>query len=115
MTEYAGTDNLEVMADAVKYNAYLLDLIRTQVRPGMRVLDIGAGIGTFARALRDEGYEVTCFEPDRNQAAHIRSLGIPVEASLRDLDGVGFDFIYSLNVLEHIQETRQRSESGVSY
>lgn len=104
MTDYTGTDNLEVMAAAVEYNRYLLDLIRAEIRPGMRVLDLGAGIGTFAHSLRQEGVDITCFEPDKDQAAHIQSLGIPVEKELRQIQNGRFDLIYSLNVLEHIRD-----------
>lgn len=104
MSEYTGTDNLEVMAEAVNYNRYLLSLIRGEMRQGLRVLDIGAGIGTFAKALRDVGHNVLCFEPDPRQADHLRSSGLPVVKGLEELQPSTFDFIYSLNVLEHIED-----------
>lgn len=104
MSEYTGTDNLEVMAEAVNYNRFLLSLICGQLRQGLRVLDIGAGIGTFAKALHDEGHDVLCFEPDARQADHLRSLGLPVIKALEDLQPASLDFIYSLNVLEHIED-----------
>jgi hypothetical protein len=41
--------NLEVMAQAERYNGFLLGLVLPHAR-GRRVLDFGAGSGTFARA-----------------------------------------------------------------
>jgi 2-polyprenyl-3-methyl-5-hydroxy-6-metoxy-1,4-benzoquinol methylase len=107
VSSYSGTDNLEVMAEAINYNDFLLNLIKHQVNPGKRVLDIGAGIGTFAQALVREAYDVTCFEPDEQQAAGIRRNGIEVTESLHSLKDRSFDFIYSLNVLEHIEDDHQ--------
>jgi SAM-dependent methyltransferase len=104
MTEYAGTDNLEVMAEAVNYNRYLLDLIRGQARHGDTILDVGAGIGTFARALAAEGYAVRCVEPDARQAAMIAAHGLPVATALDEVADGSIDYLYSLNVLEHIAD-----------
>ena len=104
MNDYTGTENLEVMAEAVNYNRFLLSLIRAQARPGDRIADIGAGIGTFARALASEGHDITCVEPDPGQSRVIVDAGLPVVADAAALTDEGFDFIYSLNVLEHIDD-----------
>ena len=109
MNGYTGIDNLEIMAEAVNYNRFLSMLIRKQITPGMRVLDIGAGIGTFAKMLHEEGYKVTCFEPDAKQAEHIRSIGLDSVQALETLAPASFDFIYSLNVLEHIEDDKVAS------
>ena len=104
MSEYGGTDNLEVMAEAVNYNRFLLDMVRSQLSSGDRALDIGAGIGTFAQALSEDGRDVTCFEPDASQRAHIESLGLPAIHNLDDVESSSFDLAYSINVLEHIDD-----------
>lgn len=106
MSEYSGTDNLELMAEAVTYNRFLLSLIGQQATAGMRILDIGAGIGTFARALFEAGLDVCCFEPDGRQAEGIRRQGVTVVESLDELEDASFDFIYAFNVLEHIEDDR---------
>lgn len=104
MSSYSGTDNLDVMTEAVNYNAFLLSLIRIRLRPGQKVLDIGAGIGTFAKALHAEGYDVLCFEPDPLQAERLVAEGLPTVTDMADLPMSAFDVAYSMNVLEHIAD-----------
>ena len=52
-SHYTGTDNLEAMKEAVNYNRFLAALVAGEARPGERLLDFGAGVGTFAHALAD--------------------------------------------------------------
>jgi SAM-dependent methyltransferase len=113
MSKYTGTENLEIMAEAVNYNRYLLSLIRANARPGDRIADIGAGIGTFARALAADGLDVTCVEPDPRQSRVIADAGLPVVAAVDAFADASFDFIYSLNVLEHIDDDRAAAATWV--
>ena len=64
---YSGTDNLEVMAEAENYNAYLAQLVKKQIAGAMRVVDFGAGIGTFAQPLSAAGLDIMGVEPDSGQ------------------------------------------------
>jgi SAM-dependent methyltransferase len=103
--EYTGTDNLEIMQKAVNYNAFLVSLIvRQGLSPSDKILDIGAGIGSFAGALREKGFDVHCLEPDMKQAGLLRSKGFAVSVTWDEIAGRSFDFIYALNVLEHIEK-----------
>ena len=53
---YTGRDNLEVMTDAVNYNNFLMDVVLAQVGGvTCRVLDFGAGSGTYADMLLRRG------------------------------------------------------------
>ena len=104
---YSGTDNLEIMAEAVNYNRFLVSLVLATAVPGDRILDIGAGIGTFAKIVAASGFSVCCMEPDAAQAATIKESGLQVETSVDRFDDGSFDYIYSLNVLEHIEDDRQ--------
>jgi SAM-dependent methyltransferase len=113
MSEYTGTRNLEIMTEAVNYNRYLLSLIRAHARPGDRIADIGAGIGTFASALAAEGFDITCVEPDPGQARTIAAKGVPVVAAAEDFADASFDYIYSLNVLEHLDDDRAAATTWV--
>ncbi|WP_163559143.1 cyclopropane fatty acyl phospholipid synthase [Halomonas sp. NO4] len=80
---------------------------KLELAPGMRVLDIGCGWGSFAEhAARHHGVEVTGITISREQArlARERCAGLPVEILLqdyRDLDG-HFDRIVSIGMFEHV-------------
>jgi SAM-dependent methyltransferase len=100
---YTGTDNLEVMTEAVNYNRFLVDLVVASARPGDRIVDMGAGIGTFATEVAARGYSVLCMEPDPGQAATIANGGLAVVTSVDAIEDGSVDYVYSLNVLEHIE------------
>lgn len=101
---YTGIDNLEVMREARNYNGYLLGLLRTHAAPGGKTLDFGAGAGTFALPLHAEGMLVTGLEPDPQLSGMLIAGGVPAVTRLSDLTDASFDFVYSLNVLEHIDD-----------
>jgi predicted RNA methylase len=101
---YTGTDNLEVMREAVNYNRALLDLVKAHVRASDRLLDFGAGTGTFAIALAAEGHDVECVEPDPAQRAMIEAAGLRAHGDLAAIPAASVDCVYTLNVLEHIED-----------
>jgi SAM-dependent methyltransferase len=101
---YTGTDNLEAMREAVNYNRALLDLVKAHVRKSDRLLDFGAGTGTFATALAAEGYAVECVEPDPAQRAALAGAGLRVHEDLAAIPARSIDCVYTLNVLEHIED-----------
>ena len=103
MSDYSGTENLEVMADAVKYNKLLVSLIQREVKPGALVVDFGAGIGTFAQKVAMAGNQVHCIEPDQRQLERIVALGLPASRNIIDFENGSIDLLYTLNVLEHIE------------
>lgn len=97
------------MEAAVRYRAYLSGLFEWAVGPprvNLRVLDFGAGMGTYALGARERGYQVECVELDAGLREHLARLGLPGVPSLDDLDGSGYDLVYSFNVLEHIEDDR---------
>lgn len=101
---YTGTANLEVMKEAVNYNDALLELVRKRARTSDRMLDFGAGVGTFAVPLAAEGYTVECVEPDEGQRAIIAASDLHAHADLGSIPDAGIDFAYTFNVLEHIDD-----------
>ena len=104
-------ETLRRMEEAENYNAWLLE--RSAPYLGRRVLDVGAGIGTFTEALAP-GREVTALEPDPAfvAALHSRFAGTPnvrvVAGDVQALDSASlparFDSIVCFNVLEHIAD-----------
>lgn len=101
---YAGVENLEVLREARRYNAFLVrEVLAAAGGPGPMV-DFGAGTGTFAAALAERGAEVLCVEPDEALRARLGEQGLVAEASLQALAPGSLPFVYSLNVLEHIED-----------
>jgi SAM-dependent methyltransferase len=83
---------------------------------GARVLEVGAGIGTFSERLLAAGaQELLLIEPEKacvselearfgaDPRVTVRAELLPDAPSLRDRDG-HFDFALSQNVLEHIED-----------
>ncbi len=102
---YTGVDNLEVMQEAVNYNNYLLNTVRKFVPAGGgRVLDFGAGGGQFAAPLSAQGWDVTALEPDDALRNRLSSKGLKTAASTQQFPDGSIVYIYTLNVLEHIDD-----------
>lgn len=103
--EYSGRDNLDVMAEARNYNRYLVNLILGCFEHRQQPLvDFGAGGGTFAVQMVQEGFHVTCIETDPVLTDMLRSKGLQVSGSLDATADGSLAGIYSLNVLEHIAD-----------
>src|SRR4051812_24301320 len=103
-TPYTGTDNLEAMQEAVNYNRYLLDLITRHAGDARRVIDFGAGCGTFAAPTAEAGFEVTAVELDTQLRQQLADRGLRAVSSTAELADGSFPYAYTLNVLEHITD-----------
>jgi SAM-dependent methyltransferase len=99
-----GTENLEAMESAQKYQRFLVDTVRREADSERPVLDFGAGTGLHARALRADGLDVTCVEPHPALRGQLNLDGITAVASLEQCGTERFGTVYSLNVLEHIED-----------
>ena len=100
---------LEVTAAACNYNAWLFHRARPYL--GRRVLDAGAGIGTFTELLAASGRDVVALEPDREFAERLRErfAGRPnvkvVDGELEAAAVEGdVDSVLCFNVLEHVAQ-----------
>jgi SAM-dependent methyltransferase len=110
-------ETLERMAEAPNYNAWLLE--RSEPYLGRRVLDVGAGTGTFTEALARE-HDVVALEPDPALFEILRRrLALSPNVNVSSLDaaslassnvGEPFDSIVCFNVLEHIAADREALE-----
>lgn len=89
--------NLSSMNCAVVYNRAIAEMIHDRTA-GLSVLDFGAGRGTFANTFC---YPITCIEPEASLSENIFQHH-QVHKSLADVTD-RYDFIYSINVLEHIE------------
>lgn len=68
----------------------------------VEIVDLGAGRGTFAEMLRARGLKVRCVEPDPENHVLLRELGFHVFSSMEECESESLDYVYTLNVLEHV-------------
>ncbi len=99
---YEGTEVLENLTEAVNYNTAIKNLVIKEAKSG-RTLDFGAGIGTFSDLLKEE-LNPQCLEIDQAQATLLKQKGFEV---IQELQNDSWNYIYSLNVLEHIEEDQR--------
>lgn len=79
-----------------------------------RTLDFGAGYGTLARVwLELTGQRVECLEIDTDQRKEIEARGFICWNSIAAIKGE-FKFIYTSNVLEHIENDQECLKGLVS-
>ena len=107
---WRNADNLD---DAQRHK---LELVcrKLNLQPGMRVLDIGCGWGSFAKyAVENFGVEVVGVTVSKQQVEQGGELcrGLPVELRLQDYRDVDeqFDAIVSLGMFEHVGHKNYRA------
>lgn len=105
---YRGKKLLQTMKKAKNYNNFVVSLIlKSMGRKDLKTLDFGAGYGYFAELLRKKGVcNINCVEIDEELGEHCKSLDFVVFDDLKKIDDDSFDFIYTLNVLEHIEDDK---------
>jgi cyclopropane-fatty-acyl-phospholipid synthase len=93
-----------------------LDLICRKVglEPGMKVLELGCGWGTFAKfAAENYGVEVTGYTVSKEQVALGRELckGLPVDLRLEDYRNArgAYDRVISIGMMEHVGYKNHRA------
>jgi len=83
-----------------------LKAVTRHLLPPARVLEVGCGLGTLVRWMRDLGYDMSALELSAEWVAYLQGkLGIPVEA--HELtpcasDASKLDSIIMMDVLEHV-------------
>jgi SAM-dependent methyltransferase len=106
--QYRGHDILDLLKEARNYNRWLTDQVIAAKPPGAaKITDLGAGRGTFAEMLRARGLEIDCVEPDPENQASLRARGFSVHATMDDEKAETIDYVYTLNVLEHVPQDEE--------
>jgi trans-aconitate methyltransferase len=105
--EYTGVENLEVMKDAKNYNRFIEKLIveAAPSKSSFNAFDFGAGTGQFSEIWskpESPNVEFTAIELDENFKRLLEKKNVRV-ADLNQIENASTDFIYSINVLEHIE------------
>jgi SAM-dependent methyltransferase len=100
------------MEQATRYNSWLIE--RCLPHLGRRILDVGAGSGTFEEQLAAVADEVVALETDDEQVSQLRRrvADLPnvtvVHGAAGEVDaaslGAPFDSIVCFNVIEHVDD-----------
>jgi SAM-dependent methyltransferase len=105
---YTGGENLEAMAEAKNYNKYLISIVEGALKDNSKkILDFGAGSGTYADMLKAKGITVDCLEPDKKLQGILKKKGYKVVSDAKDLKPNSYDLIYAFNVFEHIEDDHE--------
>ena len=102
--EYTGIAILETLKEAKRYNTYLMSQILKYCNDAQSMLDFGAGIGTFTDIFED--MDVIAVERDPTLYDLLKRKGFRVHTDLSEIDDNSIEFIYTLNVLEHIKDDK---------
>jgi len=102
--EYEGAEILQLGNVLPNYNRSIAVMACRYGAGARDVLDFGAGIGTLSQTVRELGLAPLCLEPDARQRAELDRLGFQTVASLAGVPDGSLDYIYSSNVLEHIED-----------
>ena len=102
---------LEELEDAKNYSAWIIELIAPHISG--RILEVGAGRGTYSTYFADRGH-LTALEPSQANSVALRERlkDYPnVVVVTAQLDGTAapgsYDTVVLLNVLEHIPDDHQ--------
>jgi cyclopropane-fatty-acyl-phospholipid synthase len=100
--------------DAAQRAKFDLVCRKIGLKPGMKVLELGCGWGTFARhAAQHYGAEVTGYTVSKEQVALGRELnrGLPVELRLDDYRRARgqYDAVVSIGIMEHVGAKNYRA------
>lgn len=101
-SHYTGVEILETLQEAKRYNAYLKNEIAKYGKDANTIMDYGAGIGTFSAVLKNKN--VITVELDPKLCNYLKEQGYQTYTELSDIKDNSIDFIYTLNVLEHIED-----------
>jgi SAM-dependent methyltransferase len=103
--EYGGRRILEAMHEAVRYSEGVYELVKRAKPAGAGVImEFGAGDGTFVKRFGKDNVSVDCVEIDPNLRELLRRLGGRVFRDILEVEDESCDFVYTINVLEHIAD-----------
>jgi SAM-dependent methyltransferase len=105
---YTGLRELEdTEKNLIRYNTFIVKTFLNHSNFSIKILDFGAGIGTLSNIWRklDQKVTITCLELDRKQLQILRNRDFKTITTLDSTNK--FEYIFSSNVLEHIENDRE--------
>lgn len=85
-----------------------INKVVNELRPGARILEVGAGTGQQTKMLCERGFDATALELANSNYADSRVMPIAeYDGRHFPFDDATFDIVFSSNVLEHVGDLRQ--------
>ncbi|MEO7803962.1 MAG: class I SAM-dependent methyltransferase [Actinomycetota bacterium] len=107
-------------ADSLEYEMHScvqrLEWLERFISPG-KLLDVGGGVGTFALAAKQRGWDPTVLEPVPTAIEFVKGLGLKgIVGGIEDIDPKGepYDVLSLIHVLEHFTDVRGALEHAKS-
>ncbi|MEM9035784.1 MAG: class I SAM-dependent methyltransferase [Actinomycetota bacterium] len=88
-----------------------IDALR-RLAPGARVLEVGGGLGTFARHLVEAGFEVEGIDPAPEAVGAFERLGLVCHQGLLETVGPGLTDRYDAVCLPHVAEMLREPQAA---
>jgi len=106
-TIYSGIEELVAIDKSMpRYNSFIAKTITRDLKPGTKSVDFGAGIGTLSDLfLAYTGIKPVCVEIDPTCKEVLHTKGYLIFDKISDVES--FDFVFSSNVLEHIENDQE--------
>lgn len=110
---------LDIYAAEAVFGRHYISADTARLKPGARIIEVGAGAFLLSCQLAREGFEVTALEPTgsgfshfeqlralvRDRAAFLGCLPRVVDLPAEDFaEKNGYDFAFSVNVMEHVND-----------
>ena len=113
---YPGKE-LEIFDKAIFWRSYLFFIIKKFI--GKKVLEVGAGIGSFTKIYKSKNLNITLSEIDNLNYEILKKKfdkesNVKVEKKLIDKIDDTFDTILYLSVLEHIEDDKEEIDQALS-
>jgi len=110
--KYTGHEELKMVEKSlVNYNSFIVRTFLKHSNGAKKILDFGAGVGTLAYRWQelDPNSKVICFEIDTNQIQILINRNLETYTVLSQIEDC--DYIYTSNVLEHIEDDQSALHS----
>lgn len=101
---YNGIEELELLDSANNYTYSIVKEIKHFFDKQKLSLDFGAGAGTYAKRLKKQNYKIECIEIDPTLIKILETNDLKVHNGLDSFQESSLPQIYSINVLEHIED-----------
>lgn len=102
--QFIGAENLDLMENAVRYTAYVGQLVASELPTTGNILEFGAGSGSQTAHVLKPTDRLTCIEINPELQKTLTRRGYNVASGLSEISDYSQSCVYTINCLEHIED-----------